>query len=57
MFQLTNQQTKINSFTPRAGRDEIEAAYRRLRSQHHPDRGGDAAQFHRITKAYEEAMA
>lgn len=40
-----------------AGRDEIEAAYRRLRSQHHPDRGGDAAQFHRITKAYEEAMA
>jgi len=39
-----------------AGRDEIESAYRRLRSQHHPDRGGDAEQFHRITKAYEEAM-
>ena len=40
-----------------AGRDEIEAAYRRLRSQHHPDRGGDAEQFHRITKAYEEATS
>ena len=39
-----------------AGRDEIESAYRRLRSQHHPDRGGDAEQFHRITKAYEESM-
>jgi len=40
-----------------AGRDEIESAYRRLRSQHHPDRGGDAEQFHRITKAYEEATS
>lgn len=38
-----------------ASRDEIDSAYRRLRSQHHPDRGGDADQFHRITKAYEEA--
>lgn len=40
-----------------AGREEIEAAYRRLRSQHHPDRGGDAETFHRVTKAYEEATA
>ncbi len=38
-----------------ATREQIETAYRRLRSQHHPDRGGDAEQFHRITKAYEEA--
>lgn len=38
-----------------ATREQIDAAYRRLRSQHHPDRGGDAEQFHRITKAYEEA--
>ncbi|MGA0588304.1 J domain-containing protein [Dyella sp. KRB-257] len=41
----------------RASREEIEAAYRRLRSQHHPDRGGDADEFHRITKAYEEACS
>ncbi|HEV2540253.1 MAG TPA: J domain-containing protein [Frateuria sp.] len=38
-----------------ATRDEIEAAYRRLRSQHHPDRGGDAGRFHQIQKAFEEA--
>lgn len=32
----------------------VDAQYRRLRSQHHPDKGGDAAQFHRIQKAYEQ---
>lgn len=36
---------------------DIEAAYRRLRSQHHPDKGGDAEQFQRIQKAYAEATA
>lgn len=30
-----------------------EGSYRRLRSQHHPDRGGDAAQFQRVQEAYE----
>jgi len=34
---------------------EIEAAYRALRSKHHPDRGGDAEAFHRVQRAYEEA--
>ena len=34
---------------------DIEATYRRLRSQHHPDKGGDAARFAEIQKAYEEA--
>lgn len=38
-----------------ASRAEIEAAYRRLRSQHHPDRGGDAERFHQIQQAYETA--
>ncbi|HZH44284.1 MAG TPA: J domain-containing protein [Lysobacter sp.] len=32
----------------------VEAAYRRLRSLHHPDRGGDAAAFHRVQEAYEQ---
>lgn len=36
---------------------EIEAAYRRLRSQHHPDNGGDAEQFHRVQRAFEQATA
>ena len=40
-----------------ASRTDIDAAYKRLRSQHHPDRGGDGEQFHRITKAYEEATS
>ena len=48
---------EILGVAPTASNAEIEAAYRRLRSQHHPDRGGDAEQFHRITKAYEEATS
>ena len=31
----------------------VEAAYRRLRGQHHPDRGGDADKFHAVQHAYE----
>lgn len=40
-----------------ANRADIDAAYRRLRSQHHPDRGGDGEKFHAVQKAYEEATA
>lgn len=32
--------------------DDIKRAYRRLASQHHPDRGGDTAQFQEIQEAY-----
>jgi len=35
-----------------ASTDEIKRAYRRLASQHHPDKGGDTAQFQRIEEAY-----
>lgn len=38
-----------------ARRPEIEAAYRRLRSRHHPDHGGDPDQFDRIQRAFEQA--
>jgi hypothetical protein len=38
-----------------AARPAIDEAYKRLRSQHHPDKGGDAEQFDRIQKAYAEA--
>lgn len=31
-----------------------EGSYRRLRSQHHPDRGGDAEAFNRVQAAWDE---
>ena len=36
-----------------ASKDEIKAAYKRLAKQHHPDKGGNAADFERIKRAYE----
>lgn len=39
-----------------ATRDQVDAAYKRLRGRHHPDREhGDAEAFQRVQKAYEEA--
>ena len=35
-----------------ASPDEIKRAYRRLASQHHPDKGGDKNQFQEIEEAY-----
>lgn len=36
-----------------AGKAEIKQAFRRLAAIHHPDKGGEAAQFLRIREAYE----
>lgn len=36
---------------------EAEAAYRRLRSQSHPDRGGDATAFDRVQRAWDQYLA
>jgi DnaJ-class molecular chaperone len=36
-----------------ASEDEIKKAYRKLASQHHPDKGGDTAKFQEIQSAYE----
>lgn len=36
------------------GTDDPEGAYRRLRSKHHPDKGGDATEFHRVEKAMQQ---
>jgi len=38
-----------------AHRSNVDAAYRRLRSMHHPDRGGDATAFHEVQQAYDQA--
>lgn len=37
--------------------EEILTAYRRLALVHHPDHGGDAVEFDRLTKAYDQAMS
>lgn len=39
-----------------ATRAEAETAYKRLRSESHPDKGGDADQFNAVTKAWEQAQ-
>ena len=38
--------------TSKATADEIKRAYRKLASQHHPDKGGDVAKFQEIEQAY-----
>jgi curved DNA-binding protein len=35
-----------------ATQDEIKKAYRKLASQHHPDKGGDTAMFQKVEEAY-----
>lgn len=39
-----------------ATEDAVKAAWRELRTQHHPDHGGDADEFHRLRLAYEDAL-
>ncbi len=42
----------ILGVTQQATADEIKRAYRKLASQHHPDKGGDTARFQEIQEAY-----
>lgn len=39
-----------------AKREDIKAAYRRLATQHHPDRGGDPARMAEINTAHDKAL-
>lgn len=44
---------KILGIEKSASKEEIKAAYRKLASQHHPDRGGDTKTFQEIQAAYD----
>jgi DnaJ domain len=37
--------------------EQVKASYRRLALVHHPDRGGEAGEFQRIKRAYDQALA
>ncbi|WP_458788950.1 DnaJ domain-containing protein [Dyella jiangningensis] len=53
----TQQWWDVLGINRNATRDEIETAWRRLRSAHHPDRdGGDHDIFLTVKAAYEKAM-
>jgi hypothetical protein len=41
----------------RATPDQVRERYRELARQHHPDRGGDAAEMRRVNEAYEQIRA
>lgn len=44
---------EILGITDKSTSDEIKRAYRKLASQHHPDKGGDKAKFQEIQQAYD----
>jgi DnaJ-class molecular chaperone len=44
---------EILGVTNGASQEEIKRAYRKLASQHHPDKGGDTAKFQEIQAAYD----
>lgn len=36
--------------------EDVRSAWRRLASEHHPDKGGDGEKFNEIRQAYKEAL-
>jgi DnaJ-class molecular chaperone len=49
----TNDHYATLGVAPTATADEIKRAFRRLASQHHPDKGGDTGKFQQIQAAYD----
>lgn len=52
-MESSNEYYDILGVDPEASTGEIRSAYKRLALSAHPDRGGDASVFARISKAYE----
>jgi DnaJ-domain-containing protein 1 len=48
---------QVLGIEPEAGTDTVRNAYRALARRHHPDAGGDPAEFKRLRQAYEQALA
>ena len=47
---------EVLSLSPEATPAEVQARWRELASEHHPDKGGDGARFHEYRVAYEAAL-
>jgi hypothetical protein len=47
---------EVLGVTADAGFPEANHAYRRLRSKHHPDRGGDASEYHAVQMAWDQYL-
>jgi len=48
---------KVLGLNTSATVDEVKQAYRKLAMKHHPDRGGDEAEFKKIKEAYEKLIS
>lgn len=54
--QTTKSWADVLGVGPMARPEEIEAAYKRLRSSTHPDRGGSLEAFDEVQRAYEQSQ-
>lgn len=47
---------EVLGLDPETSSEELKLAWRRLASEHHPDKGGDATKFHSLRQSYNEAL-
>jgi hypothetical protein len=53
----TDESLQVLGLSAGADWTQVQAQYRRLATEHHPDKGGDSAQFGRVREAYETLKA